>query len=84
MGAILAYAFIYTHSILVSVVIHFFNNAFTVTAYYAYLKDWLPYDPLTEETGAATWWMAAISLLLSILVVRKKAITYNKVRSNFQ
>lgn len=65
LGALLGYAFWYSRSIWIVILIHFLNNASAILLFRQYHDD----KNITELGSGATWWIGIISLFLTIGIV---------------
>jgi hypothetical protein len=81
LGAVLGYAFVFSKSLWIPIVLHFLNNATIVVAYYFYQKEWISTDPLTSDTLVPLW-AVALSLIASVALLWFIINRYNNVRSN--
>ena len=65
MGAMFGYAFVWTGSLWVPIVMHFTNNFMVVVVNYA-LDQYAPEDTNYADTFGAgtTWWLGVLSLIV--------------------
>lgn len=76
LGLILGYAYVYSGSIIPSIIAHFANNAISVIGYF-YQTTYLGKKDLNEIGTTDNYWVLAITsffAVLMILLMRKKAI----------
>ncbi len=79
LGAVLGYAFVYSKTLWIPIILHFLNNATAVITYFIYQKGWTSEDPLSPDAETATLWMAVVSFVVISLIWYR----YNKAHSNF-
>ena len=81
MGAILGYALVLSKSLWVPIILHFLNNGALILAYFFYQKEFIPENPLETNTAIPIW-LAALSLIVGVTLLRFLFNRYNEVRSN--
>jgi len=75
-GAVLGYAFVYSKSLWLPIILHFLNNAILVVAYFI-LQEKILYDEISVPH-----WIAAICVIASVFLFRFLFIRYREPRSN--
>ena len=67
LGALLGYVFIWTRNLWIPIVIHLLNNSLQIIMIYAMNVKPSEMDKIVAE-DQMTWWMALISLILTLIV----------------
>jgi len=76
-GAVLGYAFVYSKSLWLPIVLHFLNNAILVVAYFI-----LQEKILDDDEFSIPHWIAAICVIASVFLFRFLFNRYNASHSN--
>ncbi len=76
LGVILGMVFLFTGSIWLCIIGHFFNNALAVTQLYIYTKQGKDIQAAIEEQPAFYWGLLALPLLIFLLIRLKKISDY--------
>jgi membrane protease YdiL (CAAX protease family) len=80
LGATLGYAFVYSKSLWLPIILHFLNNAALVFAYFFAQKEIISENVLDDS--AVPHWAAALSIIAGVFVLRLIFNRYSIVRSN--
>ena len=82
MGALFGYAFVWTGTLWVPIVMHFVNNSIAVISYYILSRNTQVDMEVMETLGTgSTWWLGLLSLLLVILFIRLLYKNYKSSRT---